>query len=152
MTSIDDMAVLSELKQGNIKAYQYFFLKYYKPLCLKAHTMLGNMRRAQDLVQHTFIRIWEQRLYLDIQQSVGGFLYQQVHLDCVEQLRKDPKSQAGDEEHLPQANENANTNGTNGTNANEQQELRKQVLSELDGLPADKLKQALEDLRVIRYS
>jgi DNA-directed RNA polymerase specialized sigma24 family protein len=147
MNSIDDMAVLSELKQGNIKAYQYFFLKYYKPLCLKAHTMLGNMRRAQDLVQHTFIRIWEQRLYLDIQQSVGGFLYQQVHLDCLEQLKKDPKSQAGDEKYLPQQ-PNDNTN----TNPNEQQELRKQVLSALDGLPADKLKQALEDLRVIRYS
>jgi len=140
MNSIDDKAVLSELKQGNIKAYQYFFLKYYKPLCLKAHTMLGNMQMAQDLVQHTFIRIWEQRLYLEIQQSVGGFLYQQVHLDCLNQLQQKPDNQ-DDEKYLSKPNEHAN----------EQQELRKQVLSTLDGLPTDKLKRALEDLRV-RYT
>ncbi|GAA0536281.1 RNA polymerase sigma factor [Chitinophaga japonensis] len=141
MNSIDDMAVLSELKQGNIKAYQYFFLKYYKPLCLKAFTMLGSMKKAQDLVQHTFIRIWEQKLYHDVQQSVGGFLYQQVHIDCLNLLSREPKHKTGDENYLPRPNENAS----------EQQELRKQVLSALDGLPAEKLKLALEDIR-IRYS
>lgn len=142
MTSIDDMAVLSELKQGNIKAYQHFFLKYYKPLCLKAYTMLGNMKKAQDLVQHTFIRIWEEKLYLDIQQSVGGFLYQQVHLDCLNLQTKEPKTKTGEDKYLSQhPNENAS----------EHQELRKQVLSALDGLPAEKLKLALEDIR-IRYS
>ena len=141
MTSIDDMAVLSELKQGNIKAYQYFFLKYYKPLCLKAYTMVGDMKTAQDLVQHTFIRIWEERLYLDIQQSVGGFLYQQVHLDCLDQARE-PKNKSGEEKYLTQhPNENAS----------EHQELRKQALSTLNNLPAEKLKLALEEIR-IRYS
>jgi DNA-directed RNA polymerase specialized sigma24 family protein len=142
MTSIDDMAVLSELKQGNIKAYQYFFLKYYKPLCLKAYTMVGNMKKAQDVVQHTFIRIWEEKLYLDIQQSVGGFLYQQVHLDCLGQARE-PQSTNGEEKYLSHPNENASDH--------QEQELRKQVLSTLDNLPAEKLKLALEDLR-IRYS
>ncbi|KAA2245773.1 hypothetical protein F0L74_07425 [Chitinophaga agrisoli] len=141
MNSIDDMAILSELKQGNIKAYQYFFLKYYKPLCLKAHTMLGNMKRAQDAVQYTFIRIWEQKLYNDIQQSVGGFLYQQVHLDCLNLLAQEPKNQTGDEKYLSHPNENAT-----------EQELRKQVLSALDGMPSDKLKLALEDINRVRYS
>lgn len=141
MTSIDDMAVLAELKLGNIKAYQYFFLKYYKPLCLKAYTMVGNMKKAQDVVQHTFIRIWEERLYLDIQQSVGGFLYQQVHLDCLDQARE-PQNTNGEEKYLSHPNENA---------SDQEQELRKQVLTTLDNLPAEKLKLALEDIR-IRYS
>jgi DNA-directed RNA polymerase specialized sigma24 family protein len=141
MTSIDDMAVLSELKLGNIKAYQYFFLKYYKPLCLKAFTMVGNMKRAQDVVQHTFIRIWEEKLYLDIQQSVGGFLYQQVHLDCLDQARE-PHNENGEEQYLPHPNEHAT----------EHQELRKQVLSSINDMPAEKLKLALEDIRRIRYS
>lgn len=143
MTSIDDMAVLSELKQGNIKAYQYFFLKYYKPLCLKAYTMVGNMKQAQDVVQHTFIRIWEEKLYLDIQQSVGGFLYQQVHLDCLDQARE-PQNKNGEEKHLLQQHPNEN--------ATEHQELRKQVLSNIEHMPAEKLKLALEDIRRIRYS
>lgn len=143
MTSIDDMAVLSELKQGNLKAYQYFFLKYYKPLCLKAFTMVGNMKQAQDVVQHTFIRIWEEKLYLDIQQSVGGFLYQQVHLDCLDQARE-PQNKNGEEKYLSQQHPNEN--------ATEHQELRKQVLSDIEHMPAEKLKLALEDIRRIRYS
>lgn len=143
MTSIDDMAVLSELKQGNLKAYQYFFLKYYKPLCLKAFTMVGNMKQAQEVVQHTFIRIWEEKLYLDIQQSVGGFLYQQVHLDCLDQARE-PQNKNGEEKYLSQQHPNEN--------ATEHQELRKQVLSDIEHMPAEKLKLALEDIRRIRYS
>ncbi|HEU4556182.1 MAG TPA: hypothetical protein VFS25_25265 [Chitinophaga sp.] len=135
MNSIDDKAVLSELKQGNIKAYQYFFLKYYKPLCLKAYTMLGNMRMAQDVVQHTFIRIWEQRLYLEIQQSVGGFLYQQVHVDCLKQLQQHPKN-ADDEKYQSKPNELAD------------EQERKQMLSKLSELPTEKLKLVIEDPRI----
>jgi hypothetical protein len=32
----EDTAMLSALKDNNIDAYQYFFMKYYKPLCIKA--------------------------------------------------------------------------------------------------------------------
>jgi DNA-directed RNA polymerase specialized sigma24 family protein len=100
--------------------------------------MLGNMQMAQDLVQHTFIRIWEQRLYLEIQQSVGGFLYQQVHLDCLKQLQQHPKNT--DDEKYQQSKPNEL--------ADEQKELRKQMLSKLSELPTEKLKLVIEDPRI----
>lgn len=140
MNSIDDATILLELKQGNIKAYQYFFLKYYKPLCLKAHIMLGNIKRAQEVVQQTFIRVWEQKLYLEIQQSVGGYFYQQVHLDCSNFLANNPETLNGEEANAQLERPSA-----------EQQELRNQVLTALDRLPAEQLKLALEDIRV-KYS
>jgi DNA-directed RNA polymerase specialized sigma24 family protein len=88
MEHMDDSAMLTALKGGDIKAYQYFFMKYYKPLCLKARTMLNNMQEAEQLVQQIFVDVWEQRLYHEIDQSVGGYFYRKVHNSCVSLVSK----------------------------------------------------------------
>jgi hypothetical protein len=88
MQQTDDSAMLIVLKQGEISAYQYFFMKYYKPLCLKARMMLNNMEEAEQLVRHVFVQVWEEKLYLEIEHSVGGYFYKMVHNSCVAILRK----------------------------------------------------------------
>lgn len=88
MRHMDDSAMLFALKEGEIKAYQYFFMKYYKPLCLKARMMLNNMEEAEQLVRHLFVQVWEEKLYLEIEHSVGGYFYRMVHNSCVNILKK----------------------------------------------------------------
>lgn len=88
MEHMDDSAMLTALKGGDIKAYQYFFMKYYKPLCLKARTMLNSMQEAEQLVQQIFVQVWEERLYHEIEHSVGGYFYRRVHNSCVNLVRK----------------------------------------------------------------
>lgn len=88
MRHMDDSAMLIALKEGEIKAYQYFFMKYYKPLCLKARMMLNNMEEAEQLVRHLFVQVWEEKLYLEIEHSVGGYFYRMVHNSCVNILKK----------------------------------------------------------------
>lgn len=88
MQQMDDSAMLIALKQGEIKAYHYFFMKYYKPLCLKARMMLNSMEEAEQLVRHLFVQVWEEKLYLEIEHSVGGYFYRIVHNSCVNILRK----------------------------------------------------------------
>ena len=88
MEHMDDSAMLTALKSGDIKAYQYFFMKYYKPLCLKARTMLNSMQEAEQLVQQIFVQVWEERLYHEIEHSVGGYFYRKVHNSCVNLVRK----------------------------------------------------------------
>ncbi|SFW73307.1 sigma factor [Chitinophaga sancti] len=88
MQYMDDSAMLAALKGGDLKAYQYFFMKYYKPLCLKARTMLTVMEEAEQLVQHVFVQVWEEQLYLEIDHSMGGYLYKMVHNSCVNLVRK----------------------------------------------------------------
>ncbi|WP_177230363.1 RNA polymerase sigma factor [Chitinophaga sp. CF118] len=85
---MDDSAMLTALKGGDIKAYQYFFMKYYKPLCLKARMMLNSMQEAEQLVQQIFVEVWEERLYHEIEHSVGGYFYRKVHNSCVNLVRK----------------------------------------------------------------
>lgn len=87
MQNSDDITRLSTLKQdNNLEDYQYFFMKYYKPLCIKASQMLGNMDMARETVQQLFIDVWKSGAYKDIQHSVGGFFYQLVCRKCEEQL------------------------------------------------------------------
>lgn len=88
MRHIDDSAMLFALRDGEIKAYQYFFMKYYKPLCLKARMMLNNMEEAEQLVRNVFVQVWEEKLYLEIEHSVGGYFYRMVHNSCVNILKK----------------------------------------------------------------
>lgn len=92
MGHMDDSAMLAALKGGDIKAYQYFFMKYYKPLCLKARTMLNSMQEAEQLVQQIFVQVWEERSYLEIEHSVGGYFYRRVHNSCVNLVRKSNSS------------------------------------------------------------
>lgn len=83
MQQMEDAAMLTALKGGDIKAYQYFFMKYYRPLCLKARVMLHGIQESEQLVQHIFIQVWEEKLYMNIEHSVGGFFYKMVHISCM---------------------------------------------------------------------
>lgn len=83
MMTSEDTAMLSTLKEDNtLEAYQYFFMKYYKTLCLKACAMLGSMDEARNTVQQVFIEVWKSRRYQQIEHAPGGFFYQLVDARC----------------------------------------------------------------------
>ena len=82
MQNSEDTAMLSALKDNNLDAYQYFFLKYYKPLCIKACQLLGNMEKAKQIVQQLYIEVWKTETYRDIKHSPGGYFYHLVCQQC----------------------------------------------------------------------
>jgi DNA-directed RNA polymerase specialized sigma24 family protein len=85
MQTSEDTAMLSALKQDNkLEAYQFFFMKYYKPLCLRACQILGDADQARSMVQQIFIDVWKKQQYKDITESPGGFFYQLTEERCRE--------------------------------------------------------------------
>lgn len=80
----EDTAMLSALKDNDLDAYQYFFMKYYKPLCIKACQLLGNMEKAKEVVQQLFIEVWKTGRYRNIQHSPAGYFFQLVCQHCKE--------------------------------------------------------------------
>ncbi|ACU58903.1 sigma-70 family RNA polymerase sigma factor [Chitinophaga pinensis] len=85
MQTSEDITMLSALKKDNrLEAYQYFFMRYYKPLCLKACQMLGNVERGKEVVQQLFIEVWQERTYRKIAHSPGGFFYQLLYERCLQ--------------------------------------------------------------------
>ena len=73
--------------QGDIKAFSRLFNQYYKPLCNYAITILKYPDFAEELVQETFIKIWENRQNINIDVSLPAYLYRSVHNNCISHYR-----------------------------------------------------------------
>ena len=65
------------------------FKQYYNPLCNFASTYVRDRKRAQDVVQDVFAKIWDQRDTLEISQNIKGYLFQAVKNRSLEIVRRD---------------------------------------------------------------
>lgn len=74
---------IKALREGNHLAYVQLFDTWYSPLCRYAYSILKDMDEAEDVVQRTFCKLWDQRDTLNIQSSINSYLYRIVHNDCL---------------------------------------------------------------------
>lgn len=63
------------------------FKTYYQSLCRYANTFTGNPEEAEEVVQATFIGIWEKRQAIDITTSVKAYLYRAVRNACLNEIK-----------------------------------------------------------------
>lgn len=75
------------LHQGNRDVFGQVFKTYYERLCNYANTFLNNMDEAEEMVQGTFLTLWEKREVIDIQISVKSYLYQAVHNNSLNRIK-----------------------------------------------------------------
>jgi RNA polymerase sigma-70 factor (ECF subfamily) len=89
-----------ELKTGNVNVYESLFRQLYEPLCQYAYAILHNSDDAEDMVQSTFCKLWEQREKVDIQTTVKTYLYKMVHNACLNRIKQ---TQVRSEHHADMA-------------------------------------------------
>lgn len=77
----------SAVRSGDITAYEMMFKTYYQPLCRYANTFVGDTEQAEEIVQGTFIGIWEKRQSIDITTSVKAYLYGAVRNSCLNEIK-----------------------------------------------------------------
>ena len=68
-------------------AFEAVFKTYYSRLCNYAHTMLNDSEEAEEMVQNTFIVLWENRANVDIHTSLKSYLYRAVHNSCLNRIK-----------------------------------------------------------------
>lgn len=75
------------------------FKTYYQPLCHYACTFLHDKEDAEEIVQSTFLLVWERRENLAIRTSVKPYLYAMVRNACLNVLKHNKIKQrhAGEE-------------------------------------------------------
>ena len=83
-----DSYLLTILKEGDTRAFDMLFLKYYKLLCAVAYSTLRDQQEAKDIVQVFFVEMWEKKLFLRLEGDIKGYLYQSVLNRCLNQQRK----------------------------------------------------------------
>lgn len=84
---VSDEALFSKIQEDNTFAFNTLFTKYYKSLCHYANKIIGKPAKAEDIVQELFIRIWENRLTIQIGKSVKSYLYRSVYNRSVNYIR-----------------------------------------------------------------
>lgn len=75
------------------------FKTYYQPLCKYAYSFLQDKENAEEIVQSTFLLVWEKRETLEIRTSVKPYLYAMVRNACLNVIKHEKIKQkhAGEE-------------------------------------------------------
>ena len=69
-----DMALWNSIKDGDAKAFELLFKKYYASLCLFAVKYTNDMDSAREVVQNLFVYLWENRTTVNIAYSIKSYL------------------------------------------------------------------------------
>lgn len=133
----NDSFVLLALKEGQEKAYDYIFRKYYKALCAQANAYVSDLDLSQSLVQDCFVRFWEKRQQATTIENLASYFSFMVRNKCIDHLRK---------EHRLQSIENSNLDETDNLESDAlliSHEFEEKLIVALSALP-DRCRTAFE--------
>lgn len=82
-----DLYFFSRLKLGDEDAFDYLFNFYYPGLIVYANKFLVNNHLAQEIVQGVFLKLWQDRRYIEINSSVKSYIFQSVKNKCLDILK-----------------------------------------------------------------
>lgn len=72
---LNDLFILTKIKEGDVKAFEQIFRLYYTPLCLYAASITGRMDAAEEIVQELFYTFWKEKERLQLFHSIKSYLY-----------------------------------------------------------------------------
>ncbi len=78
---------LKDIRQGNQLAFEKVFKALYADLCRYANSLLHDPDEAEDLVQNTFVILWEKRQHIVIESSLKAYLYKAVYNHCLNKVK-----------------------------------------------------------------
>jgi RNA polymerase sigma-70 factor (ECF subfamily) len=94
LANMDEEALIfAKVKEGDEAAFESLFRKYYARLCRFAFKYVEDMSEAEELVQDTFVKIWEKRESIEINTSFKSYLYQAVTNKGLNAIRNDQRKQ-----------------------------------------------------------
>ncbi len=82
-----DKELITGLRKGDELVFENIFKNYYERLCNYANTIINDMDEAEEMVQSTFLEIWEKHEAIEIHTSMKSYLYRAVHNHCLNRLK-----------------------------------------------------------------
>ncbi len=87
----NDNILAALLKKGDKDAYTVIYTTYYNKLCVYVYTLCNDSKKAEDIVQNVFTKLWVNRKKITIHSSLKAYLYRSAHnafLDDCKTLQK----------------------------------------------------------------
>jgi RNA polymerase sigma-70 factor (ECF subfamily) len=85
--NLSEQEQFEALAAGDITAFEMYFRTYYQPLCNYAYTFLQDRAESEEIVQTTFLSVWEKRTSLNIKTSPKSYLYAMVRNACLNVIK-----------------------------------------------------------------
>jgi len=83
-----DCELVLRIRKGDAGGLDVALKKYWTPLVQFVTTLGVDGDAAEDVVQQTFVRLWERREQLRLAGSLRGFLYRVARNLCFDKLRR----------------------------------------------------------------
>lgn len=78
---------IERISEGDRKAFEKLFLKFYDSLCRFAWRFVRSSHISEELVQEVFLEIWELRDSLDPEKNIKSYLYRSVRNKALNHLK-----------------------------------------------------------------
>jgi RNA polymerase sigma-70 factor (ECF subfamily) len=86
---IMESGYIERLKAGEESAYKDLFSNYYAQLTAFAYKFIQDKEISKDIVQHLFVKIYNNRSALTIESSIKHYLFRAIHNECLNMLKKE---------------------------------------------------------------
>lgn len=83
-----DKDIQTRLKEGSKEAFQKLFCHYYPRLRAYVTTIVNEDMVAEDVVQDTFLYLWEHHSEISMNDDIQSYLYRSAYTRCVDYFRK----------------------------------------------------------------
>ena len=101
-STMDDLALLSEIRSGRQDAMTAFFDRYSRMVYSVAIRVLNDSSEAEDVMQETFIRVWQNPgAFTAGRGSLGGWLMVVARNRAIDKLRRRKPTDPADMFTLP---------------------------------------------------
>ena len=79
-----EQVLIAKLKSGDPDAFSDIFSAYYKDLVFFARSFTHELAGAEDIVQDTFVKLWEERENLNVTVSLKSILLKSIQNKCID--------------------------------------------------------------------
>lgn len=86
-----DLLILEKLKVGDSSAYKELFDLYYMPLSIYSLKYCDSFELAEDIVQDLFIKFWDEKIYLKLDETISPYLFKSVKNNTLQAAKKQNK-------------------------------------------------------------
>ena len=85
--NVNETGIIQRLQKGDKNAFTVLYRKYNKLIYTIAYRYLKNNEMSEDIVQHTFLRLWETKSLLQENMSIRNYLYTLAKNQVLNEIR-----------------------------------------------------------------
>ncbi len=138
MSDYSDLGLFQKLKDGDKLALELIYKKYFTGLYYYAKKIVGNKTIAKDIVQDSFLKIWENKTSISIQTSLSAYLYKSIYnnsLNYLKHMQVIEKHKDSKKMQLEYAKEYYSMSGEHGQSILIANELSQEIENAIENLP-----------------